>query len=77
MGVNSIKFHHRFPDEDSCYAYLSDIKWKKDMYVKSVVMNIIAKDDCLIQEDALDANTMKVVLLGLCSTNSSFRFICI
>lgn len=27
MGVNSIKFHKRFPDDTSCYQYLSDIKW--------------------------------------------------
>lgn len=36
------------------------------MYAKSAVMNITAKDDCFIQEDALDANTMKAVWLGLC-----------
>jgi hypothetical protein len=34
MGVNSIKFHHRFPDEDSCYAYLSEIKWEKGYVCK-------------------------------------------
>jgi len=45
------------------------------MYAKSVVMNIIAKGDSLIQEDALDANTMKAVQLEPCLTNSSFRFI--
>lgn len=27
MGVNSIRFYNRFPDEQSCYAYLADIKW--------------------------------------------------
>jgi hypothetical protein len=26
MGVNSIKFYKRFPDDTSCYQYLSDIK---------------------------------------------------
>ena len=29
------------------------------MYAKSEVMNTIAKDDCHIQEDVLDANTIK------------------
>ena len=28
MGVNSIRFHKRFPDEDSCYEYLAAIKWE-------------------------------------------------
>lgn len=27
MGVNSIRFYKRFPDEDSCYDYLAAIKW--------------------------------------------------
>ena len=34
MGVNSIKFNRRFPDEDSCYAYLSEIKWEKGYVCK-------------------------------------------
>ncbi len=29
MGVNSIRFYARFPDESSCYDYLSSIKWEK------------------------------------------------
>ncbi|MDR3141190.1 MAG: IS1595 family transposase, partial [Tannerellaceae bacterium] len=29
MGVNSILFYKRFPDEDSCYQYLSAIKWEE------------------------------------------------
>lgn len=28
MGVNSILFYNRFPDEESCYLYLAAIKWK-------------------------------------------------
>lgn len=28
MGVNSIRFYKRFPDEESCYDYLSGIKWQ-------------------------------------------------
>jgi len=27
MGVNSIRFYERFPDEKICYQYLSEIKW--------------------------------------------------
>jgi hypothetical protein len=27
IGVNSIAFYNRFPDEAACYHYLSDIKW--------------------------------------------------
>ena len=26
-GVNSIKFHNRFKDENDCLIYLSEIKW--------------------------------------------------
>ena len=32
MGVNSIRFYKQFPDEESCYKYLADIKWQ-DGYV--------------------------------------------
>ncbi len=28
MGVNSILFYKRFPDDDSCYEYLAAIKWE-------------------------------------------------
>lgn len=34
MGVNSILFYKRFPDEDSCYQYLSAIKWEEDYVCK-------------------------------------------
>ena len=27
MGVNSIRFYKRFPDENVCYQYIADIKW--------------------------------------------------
>lgn len=27
MGVNSIRFYERFPNEEACYQYLSEIKW--------------------------------------------------
>ena len=28
MGVNSIRFYSRFPDEKSCYEYVAAIKWE-------------------------------------------------
>jgi transposase-like protein len=27
-GVNSIRFYKRFPDDDACHRYLSEIKWE-------------------------------------------------
>ena len=27
MGVNSIRFYERFPDEQACYRYIAEIKW--------------------------------------------------
>ena len=27
-GVNPIKFHNRFQDENNCFIYLSEIKWE-------------------------------------------------
>ena len=32
-GVNSIKFYNRFNSEDSCYKYLSEIKWDGDNFI--------------------------------------------
>ncbi|MCF0195631.1 MAG: IS1595 family transposase [Bacteroidaceae bacterium] len=32
-GVNSIKFYKRFDSDDSCYKYLSDVKWGGDTFV--------------------------------------------
>ena len=34
MGVNSIRFYKQFPDEDSCYKYIADIKWQGDYFCK-------------------------------------------
>lgn len=34
MGVNSIRFYKRFPDEDSCYEYLAAIKWENSYACK-------------------------------------------
>jgi len=27
-SLTIFEFHERFPDEDSCYAYLSELKWE-------------------------------------------------
>ena len=32
-GVNSLKFYERFNSDDSCYNYLSEIKWSGNSYV--------------------------------------------
>jgi hypothetical protein len=34
MGVNSILFYKRFPDEESCYQYLAAIKWEEGYICK-------------------------------------------
>jgi Txe/YoeB family toxin of Txe-Axe toxin-antitoxin module len=34
MGVNSIFFYTRFPDEDTCYRYIADIKWASGFVCK-------------------------------------------
>ncbi len=34
MGVNSIVFYKRFPDEESCYNYLAEIKWEESYVCK-------------------------------------------
>ncbi len=34
MGVNSIVFYKRFPDEESCYNYLEEIKWEEGYVCK-------------------------------------------
>jgi hypothetical protein len=34
MGVNSIVFYKRFPDEESCYNYLAEIKWEEGYVCK-------------------------------------------
>lgn len=34
MGVNSIVFYKRFPDEESCYNYLVEIKWEEGYVCK-------------------------------------------
>lgn len=31
-GVNSIKFHRAFNNDDDCYRYISSIKWKDENY---------------------------------------------
>ena len=33
QGVNTINFHRRFPDEESCYRYISYAKWPDDSYI--------------------------------------------
>ena len=33
IGVNSIKFYSHFTTDDSCYRYLSDIKWAGEEFV--------------------------------------------
>jgi hypothetical protein len=33
-GVNSIKFHNRFQDENDCFNNLSEIKWASDYNCK-------------------------------------------
>jgi hypothetical protein len=33
-GVNSILFYRRFPDDDACYQYLSEIKWESGFLCK-------------------------------------------
>lgn len=32
IGVNSIKFYNRFSTDESCYQYLSDIKWQANNF---------------------------------------------
>lgn len=34
MGVNSIVFYKRFPDEESCYNYPAEIKWEEGYVCK-------------------------------------------
>jgi len=34
MGVNSIRFYERFPNEHICYQYLADIKWESGFVCK-------------------------------------------
>ena len=34
MGVNSVVFYKRFPDEESCYNYLAEIKWEEGYVCK-------------------------------------------
>jgi hypothetical protein len=34
MGVNSIRFYERFPNETVCYRYLADIKWENGFICK-------------------------------------------
>ncbi|MFM9826266.1 hypothetical protein [Flavobacterium sp.] len=37
-GLNSIKFHNRFKDENDCLIYLSEIKWASGYNLNAVVM---------------------------------------
>jgi transposase-like protein len=34
FGVNSICFYERFPDDNSCYQYIAEIKWKSGFVCK-------------------------------------------
>lgn len=60
--MNLIKFYNRFSIDESCYQYLSHIKWMDDVHYicKSAGKSIIVEVANLFQDYAQGANIKKV-----------------
>ena len=75
MGVDSIRFYERFPNEAVCYRYIADIKRLPVSFIKNVVMSIIVWVENHHHAAVRDGNMMRVRLPLPCPTSVNFHFI--
>ena len=61
-GVNSIKFHNRFKDDNDCLIYLSEIKWADGYKCKGCDNGKFGKGKILKTDVVQNVDTMKVLL---------------
>ena len=74
QGINAIDFAKRFHTNETCFLYLSELKWKNGFSsLRCGHTKSYKGAGLIITEDASDANMMKALQLTLYFTSLKYR----